>query len=524
MNKAFFVTTAALAAILAAGTPVDNQAWAQKSKDTMRVAVSDPIRYIEGLFNAGVEGFLLDRVVQDNLLYWDTVDKKLKPQLASEWKRIDDKTIEFKLRQNVKFHDGSDFTADDVVYTFQTAIDPKYNFRLKETRYTYLDRVEKIDKYTVRVHVKEGSGVDLINIANQPPILPYAIHSKIPDKEKVEFGRATIGTGPYRLVSLENTGIVLKKAPTYNWGGSFPAGKVGTINVVSIADKQTQMAKVLVDELDVIFDVDLEQAKDVLTKKKNYALHVSPTVNVVFTNFDTANRSGISPFADKRLREAVLSAIDRDTLRKVFLPESMKNEPALTSMCHYWLEPCKADPGPKLPSYDPARAKKLLAEAGYPNGFDLEILTWAPPKQVAEAVAGDLRKVGIRATVNSPARNVFTKLRGDGKAVMQVTIWDNSAGQPDIDATARYFFGDTPQNYARDPELMDLVNAARVELDQDKREQMYNHIFGKANEERYMSPIVQFPSLIIHNKDLVFDTAPILYTQGFALNQVGWVK
>jgi hypothetical protein len=53
---------------------------------------------------------------------------------------------------------------------------------------------------------------------------------------------------------------------------------------------------------------------------------------------------------------------------------------------------------------------------------------------------------------------------------------------------------------------------------------MYNHIFGKANEERYMSPIVQFPSLIIHNKDLVFDTAPILYTQGFELNQVGWVK
>ena len=71
---------------------------------------------------------------------------------------------------------------------------------------------------------------------------------------------------------------------------------------------------------------------------------------------------------------------------------------------------------------------------------------------------------------------------------------------------------------------MELVNKARVELDQGKREQMYNRIFGKANEERYMSPIVQFPSLIIHSKDLVFEDANILYTQGFALNRVSWAK
>jgi peptide/nickel transport system substrate-binding protein len=518
MKKALLVTTAFAAIAVAAPS------HAQKSKDTMRLAVSEPIRYIDGLFNAGVEGFLLDRVVQDNLLYWDTVEKKLKPQLATEWKRLNPNTLEFKLRQNVKFHDGSEFSADDVVYTFEAAMDPKYNFRLKETRYSYLKSIEKVDKYTVRIYVKEGSGVDLINIANQPPILPAAIHSKIPDKEKVEFGRATVGTGPYRLTQLDNNGIVLQKAATYTWGGSFPAGRIGTIAVSSIGDKQTQMAKVLVDELDVIFDVDLEQAKDVIAKKKNYGLYVSPTVNIAFTNFDTANRSGNSPFGDKRMREAVLAAIDRDALRKVFVPDSMKNEPKLTSMCHHWLGPCDADPAQKLPSYDPARAKKLLAEAGYPNGMDLEILTWAPAKQVAEAVAGDLRKVGIRTSVNSPARNVFTKLRGDGKAHMQVTIWDNSAGQPDIDATARYFFGETPQNYARDPELLNLVEKGRVELDEAKREQIYNRIFGKANEERYMSPIVQAPSLIIHSKDLVFDDANILYTQGFALNRVGWVK
>ena len=517
MAKPILMSAALAAALCASGV-----AHAQKSKDTLRLAVSDPIRYVEGLFNAGVEGFILDRMVQDNLLYWDTIEKKLKPQLATEWKRIDDKTLEFNLRQGVKFHDGSEFSADDVVYTFETAIDPKYNFRLKETRYSYIAGIEKIDKYTVRLRVNEVSGVDLINIANQPPILPAAIHAKLDDK--VNFGRTTIGTGPYRLASLKDTGILLEKANTYTWGGSSPAGKIGKIEVSAIADKQTQMAKVLVDELDMIFDVDLEQAKDTLAKKPNYKMYVSPTVNFVFTNFDTANRSGNSMFGDKRLREAVLSAIDRDALRKVFLPEEMKNEPTLTSMCHHWLVPCNPNPPEKLPSYDPARAKRLLAEAGYPNGFDLEILTWAPPKQVAEAVAGDLRKVGIRATVNAAARNVFTKLRGDGKAVMQVTIWDNSGGQPDIDATARYFFGDTAQNYVRDTELMDLVDKGRVEFDPVKREAIYNRIFGKANQERYISPVVQFPSLIVHSKDLVFEDANILYTQGFALNRMSWTK
>jgi ABC-type transport system substrate-binding protein len=107
---------------------------------------------------------------------------------------------------------------------------------------------------------------------------------------------------------------------------------------------------------------------------------------------------------------------------------------------------------------------------------------------------------------------------------MQVTIWDNSAGQPDIDSTARYFFGDTAQNYVRDPELLDLVEKGRTELDMTKREQIYDRIFGKANAERYISPIVQAPSIIIHHKDVVVEDARILYIQGFALNHVSWVK
>ena len=161
--------------------------------------------------------------VQDNLLYWDTVEKKLKPQLATEWKRLNPNTLEFKLRQNVKFHDGSEFSADDVVYTFEAAIDPKYNFRLKETRYTYLDRVEKVDKYTVRIHVKEGSGVDLINIAKD---------TKLGEKTSIQF-RAEI------FNILNHTNFNVPAQGIFSSSGAVAANQ-GTITSIVGTSRQIQ--------------------------------------------------------------------------------------------------------------------------------------------------------------------------------------------------------------------------------------------------------------------------------------------
>ena len=494
---------------------------AQKAKDTLRVAVTDSIAGVDALYFAGFDGFITNKIVQDTLVYWDTVDKKMKPQLATEWKRVDADTLEFKLRPGVKFHNGQDFTADDVVYTFQHAIDPKYKFRLKE-RYGFIKSVEKLDKFTVRLNLNKGSGVDLINLSSYPPILPGALHAKYDNK--ADFARETVGTGAYRMTALDSVGVAYQKSPLYTWGGSRPAGRIGKISLTPIGDKQTQIAKVLVGELDMIFDVELDQAKRLVEMNQDYRVHVSPTAGFFFLNFDSANRSGTSPFADKRLREAVLAALDLKTFRATYVPK-MEPDQVLSSFCHPVLDPCTPAPEQKLPEYDPARAKQLLAEAGYgAKGLDVEILTWSPSKVIAEAVSGELRKVGIRATVNSVARNVFTKLRGDGKAVLQVTIWDNG-GEPDISGTANYFFGrDIPQNYVQRADLADLVDAGRAEIDPEKRRQIYDKLFGIANAERYIAPLIPAPSLIVHTKDLAIDNIPIIYAQGFAFNQMGWVK
>ena len=107
-------------------------------------------------------------------------------------------------------------------------------------------------------------------------------------------------------------------------------------------------------------------------------------------------------------------------------------------MCHEWHIGCSASLQPV--SYDPVAAKKLLTEAGYPNGFELSITTWGPSRRIAEAVAGQFRKIGVNAKVDSSTIGVFVQKRADGKIQTQVSLWDNGVAQPDIESTMSFFF------------------------------------------------------------------------------------
>ena len=141
MNK---ITRAALVATtlgVVAATP----ATAQKSKDTLRIAFREPIRSVDFTTNPGPEGGAPARVIFDTLVYYDDAKRAFKPLLAKSWKQIDSKTLEFTLRDDVKFHDGSDFDADDVVYTVNWLADPKNKFRAK-SRFLWVAKAEKLEQ------------------------------------------------------------------------------------------------------------------------------------------------------------------------------------------------------------------------------------------------------------------------------------------------------------------------------------------------------------------------------------------
>jgi peptide/nickel transport system substrate-binding protein len=513
-------TRALLAALLGTASllALAGAAEAQKAKDTGRVALTQPVRLIDALHNPNPEANLLDRVVMDSLLAYDTANRKVAPQLAESWKQVDDKTIEVTLRQGVKFQDGQPLTVDDVMYTFQYVMDPKVTFLFKDARFDWLAKVEKVNDRTVRIISKDVNATGLTRLTSTPPILPAHIHSKLEDKST--FGRKPIGTGSYKVASFDSNSIVIEKNPDYNWGGTEPAGKIGKFEVTTIPDAQTQIAKLMVDELDLVFHLDFEQAKSLEANPK-VKVTASPSISFSYIYFDVADRSGIHVFKDKRVREALEMAIDRQAMRKAFLPKEFYEKPPMEALCHPWHIGCVSSE--KNPQYDPAAAKKLLAEAGYPDGFDLQLLTWGQSRPIAEAVAGDLRKIGVRATVDAATVNVFQKKRGDGQSQTMVTLWDNGGGQPDVDNTTQFLFSDSSRNYSADPELIKWTDDAQRIIDIKQREDIYRKIFDKVIHERYGMPLVELPAINVHSKDLVIDsnhTKP----EGFMFNRLSWTK
>jgi peptide/nickel transport system substrate-binding protein len=242
-------------------------------------------------------------------------------------------------------------------------------------------------------------------------------------------------------------------------------------------------------------------------------------VSYTYIQFDTRNRTGIGVFKDKRVREALLRAIDRPALIKAFLPPEQWNDPLQLGMCHVWHVGCSASVAG--PTYDPAAAKKLLADAGYANGFDLTISTWGPSRRIAEAVAGEFRKVGVNAKVDASTIGVFVQKRADGKIQTQVSLWDNGVAQPDIESTMSFFFLPSSRDAIGDPILAKAVDEGRMELDPKKREAIYRAAFDRATSEYYMMPLVPLPAIVAHNKTLKLVPGN-MSPEGFEMNYLAW--
>lgn len=512
---------ALIAALLLAPLALSGPAQAEKAKNTLRIAFDQPIRLIDGYLNPNPEGDLVNRAVFDTLVGYDVATKTYHGQIAESWKQIDDKTLELTLRRGEKFSDGTPVTIDDVLYSFQYAMDPSANFLFKDSRFGWIDKVEKVDDDTIRVVAKEPTAIMLSRLWAGPEIVPQHVHQKLADR--ATFGLHPVGSGPYEVESFDPaTGnIVLVANPLYDTANYEPAAKIGRIEITTIPDAQTQYAKVLVGDLDLIFNVDYDEAKNLVSSNPDYKIVTAPTISYSYILFDTADRTGIHVFKDIRVREALLRAIDVAGMRKAMLPPEFAAKPAMQAMCLPAHVGCAWTEAPV--SYDPAKAKQLLAEAGLADGFDLTLSTWGPARPVAEAVAGDFRKIGVRASVSAMPINAFQTARGQGKLQTMVTQWDNGGGVPDIDTTAEFYFPPSTRNYIGDPEMATLTDAAARELDPKKREALYAQLFDRATAQRYMMPLVEFPAIMVLSKDLAVDSNH-LKPEGFLFNRLSWTK
>lgn len=489
MRKILLGTT--IVACLMAGSA----AHANKADGVLRLAFSDPIEGIDQILDPKTETDFTDAAVFSRLLHYDPDTKSYKGELAESFKLIDPVTLEFKLKTGITFHDGSPFGADDVVYTVNYLADPRNKFRLK-TRFSFLKNAEKVDDRTVLVHMNKPYGPALARFASSLPIYPAAAHGAL--KDKADWGRHPIGTGPYRAVSIDaSKGIVLEAFKDYKVG---TPPKIKKIEIKPIPDSQSQLAELMTGGIDAVAANSLDMVQ-VATSNPSLVATSTHDLNFLYVLLDAKGRSGVKPLQDIRVRQAIFMALDRDALRKAVVAAG-KDAEQLNRICFGIQIGCPE--GGKPPAFDPAAAKKLLADAGYANGFKVEITAFDAVRKAAEAIAGYLRAIGIEASVDSQTMAGYRQKQSGGKIQILVHSYSHG-GLPDAGYALDFFYGAADLDYAGDAKLKELSVQANSATDLALRQAAMKSAYDRIESESYIMPISANPTVFIHTKDVELD-------------------
>ncbi len=436
---------------------------------TLKIGLSSDIRSLDPYFhNETVTNSVLSNIFEA-LTHFDK-DLKVYPMLAESWKVIDDVTWEFKLRKGVKFHNGDPFNADDVIFSFDRIMHwKKSGFKSKVNM---IKEVKKVDDYTVRI-VTKGPYPILLRKISYVKILDKEFYAGKPD-EFVALN--AVGTGPYKLIKW-NKGESISMEINKDYWRTLPA--FDKVIFRPLTNDSTRVAAILSGEVDII---DKVPVRDVERVKKNKKLNffMRPGLRLIYLQMDqgrdvTPYVKGKNPFKDVRVRKAIYYGIDEDAIVKYVM-----NGFAKAAGQYHPEVVCGYDPSIKRPPYNPEKAKKLLKEAGYPNGFEVTLDApndrYVNDEQIAQAIASSLAKIGIKVKVNAlPKATFFPKTdRLDTSFFLIGWASTDGDGSSFLDGIVHTYNPD--KGYGRynrgrysNPEVDKLIEEAGVTIDQNKR-------------------------------------------------------
>ena len=505
------VAAAMAALLLAAGA-----AEAGKKSGTLNIAIAEQIEGISEFNSPSGESQLYTRVVMDRLFNLDHDTGKILPSLGISWKKINSTTFEIRLRRDITFHDSSKFDADDVVYTINWASNPKTRFRLKGPRFGWIKGAEKLGSHKVRLLAKRPFSLAKITLAVGVPILPSDMHSAL--AKKSTFGRKAVGSGAYKLVSLdENTGIILVARDNFRHANkSRPVPSIKRITIRPVIDEQTRMALMLTDEIDLTRVASRDTAA---AMKANAKFRVTP-VNGLQYNYlylDAADRTGIGALKKLKVRQAIAHAINRAEIKaNVIVGGDGAFE--LKALCIPFQTGCGSTTTPY--PFDPAKAKQLLAEAGHASGLTIELTAISRTRGVAEAISGYLRKVGIGSSIRQVSFPVYRKLQRGGKLQALVNIF-GSGGVPDTARVLSFHFNNKGRDYAKDAHINQIARLTTSTFDAGKRNALFIEAMDIINRQAYIIPIAAAPQVFLHSKDVAVPSTTI-NGYGAVVNQLKW--
>jgi peptide/nickel transport system substrate-binding protein len=401
---------------------------------------------------------------------------KLVPALAAELPRLVSPQVwEVKLRKGVKFHNGEEFNAESAKWSLERVKQPAMR---ASSNFRPIDRVEIVDPHTVRVHTtKPWPTFPTIMGFRQASMYPPKAYA---GKDSAFISKNPVGTGPYRFVRWSKDEEIVLEANEQHWRG---APRIKTVVFRPIPDDAVRVAALQNGEVDVAVNIPPHLANIIANHPKLF-LSTAPSIRTLQLMFVTheydAQHKLVGPYkgvtADKRVRQAITYAIDADEIIKNVLDGKAVRTATMLTPLHFGYDASLKPVKPDL-----ARVKKLLADAGHGSGLELTLNSpqgrYVRDKEVAEAVAGQLTKAGIKTTlrtfefVNYLNTMVYVHKAGP--------VWLIGWGTPTIDAETVYgpLFrtGSNLGNY-HNPDFDGMVDQAQTAMDEKQRLALYHRI------------------------------------------------
>ena len=388
---------------------------------------------------------IVNKAIHRTLYNWDTANAKLVLELAKSVSVSDDGLVyTYKLRDDAYFHNGRKMTADDIIYSYTRIMDGKKGY--PGARYIRLIKgatdvekgtakeisgLRKIDDYTLEVTITDRVDPGYYLFSGTTAILPKE------EAEKPDFASHPVGLGPFKFKEhIPGSRVVMERFDKFYKPGKPYADRLEVLIMAEAAARDVAFRNKEIDTSIlgpaqyVAYRADPQLSKGILEVPEMFTRSIQ---------FNLAD-GGAKPFKDKRVREAFNYAIDADLIIKRLVKDKAYRAVS-------WLPPSSAsfDKTMKPYAYDPEKAKKLLAEAGYPNGFEFELTTsqnesWGMP--IVEAIMPMLAKVGIKLKPKLVEVTVLTEIAMKGEH--QAYIGSSLTG-PDSLATLRCYYSKTPR-------------------------------------------------------------------------------
>jgi peptide/nickel transport system substrate-binding protein len=383
------------------------------------------------------------------------------PLLATSWEAVNDTTWIIHLRKGVKFHNGYDFTAEDVKFTMERMLDPAKKARCR-FYFTFVERVEVVDPYTVKISTKGPAPLLIKNLAYT---LSMFSAKYFKEKGDAYAARHPMGTGPFKFVRWVKDDEVVFEANENYWAGP---PKIKTLIIKPIPEDSTRVAALLGGDADIVKKIPPHLIPMINKSGKAKVLKVPSALGI--TVWMNTLKKG--PLQDKRVRQAINYGVDKESIMETVLEGYAK--PLATP-----LSPAIFGHNPNLKPYpyDPEKAKALLKEAGYGDGITVTFGTcsgrYPKDKEFAEAIAGQLGKVGVNVKVRVYEWGGYISGWYAGTLGDLYTIGQAASFDADPIYWKMLHCSDRAPSLWCNKEFDRLLEKGRVTMDEKKREKLY---------------------------------------------------